>query len=230
MGYPHKSHPNETPILSKYFGEPEARTLDGWKQRGGYRALQQALGMTPGGHRERREGIRAARPRRRRLPNGHEVVVHEAGRRQAALSLRATPTNPSPARSRIARSCGGRRTRSSRERAIGAYAIGAEVAYIYIRGEFTEPLRVMEAAVKEAYDAGILGKNAMGSGHADRHPRASRRGRVHLRRRDGADEFARRAARQSAHQAAVPRRRRIVRTADDDQQRRDAGRGAAHPE
>ncbi|HEV7705994.1 MAG TPA: NADH-ubiquinone oxidoreductase-F iron-sulfur binding region domain-containing protein, partial [Gemmatimonadaceae bacterium] len=49
--------------------------------------------------------------------------------------------------------------------AIGAYTIGAEVAYIYIRGEFTEPLRVMEAAVKEAYAAGILGKNAMGSGH-----------------------------------------------------------------
>ena len=47
MGYPHKSHPKETPILSKYFGEPQARTLDGWKERGGYRALQQALGMTP---------------------------------------------------------------------------------------------------------------------------------------------------------------------------------------
>jgi NADH-quinone oxidoreductase subunit F len=47
MGYPHKSHPKETPILSKYFGEPQSRTLDGWKQRGGYRALQQALGMTP---------------------------------------------------------------------------------------------------------------------------------------------------------------------------------------
>ena len=47
MGYPHKTHPKETPILSKYFGEPQARTLDGWKQRGGYRALQQARGMTP---------------------------------------------------------------------------------------------------------------------------------------------------------------------------------------
>jgi len=48
--------------------------------------------------------------------------------------------------------------------AIGAYAIGAEVAYIYIRGEFTEPLAVMENAVKEAYSAGLLGANAMGSG------------------------------------------------------------------
>jgi NADH-quinone oxidoreductase subunit F len=48
--------------------------------------------------------------------------------------------------------------------AIGAYAIGAETAYIYIRGEFTEPLARMEAAVKDAYAAGIIGKNAMGSG------------------------------------------------------------------
>jgi NADH-quinone oxidoreductase subunit F len=48
--------------------------------------------------------------------------------------------------------------------AIGAYAIGAETAYIYIRGEFTEPVVRVENAIKEAYAAGILGKNAMGSG------------------------------------------------------------------
>jgi NADH-quinone oxidoreductase subunit F len=48
--------------------------------------------------------------------------------------------------------------------AIGAHAIGAETAYVYIRGEFTEPIFRMEAALKEAYAAGILGKNAMGSG------------------------------------------------------------------
>jgi NADH-quinone oxidoreductase subunit F len=34
--------------------------------------------------------------------------------------------------------------------AVGAHAIYAETAYIYIRGEFTEPIRVMEAAVAEA--------------------------------------------------------------------------------
>ncbi|MFL5582947.1 MAG: NADH-quinone oxidoreductase subunit NuoF, partial [Gemmatimonadaceae bacterium] len=48
--------------------------------------------------------------------------------------------------------------------AIGAYAIGAETSYIYIRGEFTEPLQRVGAAIEEAYEAGILGKNAMGSG------------------------------------------------------------------
>ena len=48
--------------------------------------------------------------------------------------------------------------------AIGAYAIGAETCYIYIRGEFTEPIARVEAALKECYAAGILGKNAMGTG------------------------------------------------------------------
>src|SRR5688500_12365047 len=48
--------------------------------------------------------------------------------------------------------------------AIGSYAIGAETCYIYIRGEFTEPLERMEAALKEARAAGIIGKNAMGTG------------------------------------------------------------------
>src|SRR4249919_2912423 len=35
--------------------------------------------------------------------------------------------------------------------AIGSYAIGAETCYIYIRGEFTEPLARVEAALKECY-------------------------------------------------------------------------------
>jgi NADH-quinone oxidoreductase subunit F len=48
--------------------------------------------------------------------------------------------------------------------AIGSYAIGAETCYIYIRGEFTEPLVRVESALKECYAAGILGTNAMGTG------------------------------------------------------------------
>jgi len=49
--------------------------------------------------------------------------------------------------------------------AIAAYAMGATVAYNYIRGEFIdEPVPRFEAAVKEAYEAGLLGKNIQGSG------------------------------------------------------------------
>jgi NADH-quinone oxidoreductase subunit F len=49
--------------------------------------------------------------------------------------------------------------------AIAAYAMGATVAYNYIRGEFMdEPVPRFEAAVKEAYEAGLLGKNIQGKG------------------------------------------------------------------
>ena len=49
--------------------------------------------------------------------------------------------------------------------AIAAYSMGATVGYNYIRGEFIdEPVPRFEAALKEAYEAGLLGKNIGGSG------------------------------------------------------------------
>ena len=49
--------------------------------------------------------------------------------------------------------------------AISAYAMGATVAYNYIRGEFIdEPVPIFEAALQEAYDAGWLGRDVRGSG------------------------------------------------------------------
>jgi len=49
--------------------------------------------------------------------------------------------------------------------AIGAYATNSTVAYNYIRGEFLgEPVPRFEAALEEAYAAGLLGKNVRGSG------------------------------------------------------------------
>jgi len=49
--------------------------------------------------------------------------------------------------------------------AIASYAMGATVAYNYIRGEFLdEPVPRFEAALEEAYAAGLLGKNIQRSG------------------------------------------------------------------
>lgn len=48
--------------------------------------------------------------------------------------------------------------------AMMAYVIGAESAYNYLRGEFAEHYLVMEAAVAEATEAGLLGDNIQGSG------------------------------------------------------------------
>jgi NADH-quinone oxidoreductase subunit F len=48
--------------------------------------------------------------------------------------------------------------------AIGCYAIGAKVGYIYIRGEFYHVQQQLQKAVDEAYAGGFLGKNIFGSG------------------------------------------------------------------
>ncbi|BAT71012.1 NADH-quinone oxidoreductase subunit F [Thermosulfidibacter takaii ABI70S6] len=49
--------------------------------------------------------------------------------------------------------------------AISAYAIGAHEAFIYIRGEYEYGAQVLERAIKEAEEAGVLGKNALRSGY-----------------------------------------------------------------
>jgi len=49
--------------------------------------------------------------------------------------------------------------------AIGCYAMGASAGYNYLRGEFHhEPFERIEAALKEAYEAGLLGHDIQGSG------------------------------------------------------------------
>ena len=47
---------------------------------------------------------------------------------------------------------------------LAGFAIGAHTGYIYIRGEFYREAQHLEIAIREAYEAGLLGKNAAGSG------------------------------------------------------------------
>ena len=163
MGYPHKSHPRETPLLSEFFGDAEARSLDGWKKRGGYQALEKALGMAPADITNivKESGLRGRGGAG--FPTGLKWSFMKPGDgKPHYLCCNADESEPGTFKDReimrwtphaLVEGC-----------AIGAYAIGAETAYIYIRGEFTEPLEFMERAVREAYEAGILGANAMGTG------------------------------------------------------------------
>jgi len=163
MGYPHKSHPRETPVLSKHFGDPDAISLDGWKRRGGYKALEQALNMEPSAIVDivKASGLRGRGGAG--FPTGVTWSFMRPGDgKPHYLCCNADESEPGTFKDReimrwtphaLIEGC-----------AVGAYAIGAETAYIYIRGEFTEPIQRMEAALKEAYAAGILGNNAMGTG------------------------------------------------------------------
>lgn len=48
---------------------------------------------------------------------------------------------------------------------LASVAIGAHAAYVYIRGEFYHEAMALQKAIDEAYDAGLIGKNASGSGY-----------------------------------------------------------------
>ena len=139
MGFPHPSHPKETVVLSKHFGEPAARTFKGWVERGGYEALKRALGMTPDAIIEE---IKASGLRGRGgagFPTGLKWSFMPKGDgKPHYLCCNADESEPGTFKDReimrwtphaLVEGC-----------AIGAYAIGAETAYIYIRGEFTEPI------------------------------------------------------------------------------------------
>jgi len=47
---------------------------------------------------------------------------------------------------------------------LASFAMGAHACYIYVRGEFTNEAKHLQQAVDEAYKAGLVGKNACGSG------------------------------------------------------------------
>ncbi|SEA21730.1 NADH-quinone oxidoreductase subunit NuoF [Rubrimonas cliftonensis] len=47
---------------------------------------------------------------------------------------------------------------------IASFGMGAHACYIYIRGEYVREREALQAAIDEAYDAGLIGKNACGSG------------------------------------------------------------------
>jgi NADH-quinone oxidoreductase subunit F len=163
MGYPHPSHPKETVVLSKYFGDAQARTHDGWVQRGGYQALKKVLGMTPDAVIEeiKTSGLRGRGGAG--FPTGLKwSFMPKNDGKQHFLVCNADESEPGTFKDReimrwtphgLIEGC-----------AIGAYSIGADRCYIYIRGEFTEPWKVMNRAVDEAYEKGVLGANAMGSG------------------------------------------------------------------
>ncbi len=163
MGYPHKPHPRETLVLSSHFGDADARTLEGWKKRGGYRALEQALGMDPVAVQNvvKESGLRGRGGAG--FPTGLKWSFMRIGDgKPHYLCCNADESEPGTFKDReimrwtphgLIEGC-----------AIAAHAIGAETTYIYIRGEFTEPLERMEAALAEARKAGIIGGNAMGSG------------------------------------------------------------------
>jgi NADH-quinone oxidoreductase subunit F len=152
-----------TPALTAHWDEPDSFTLAAYRRSGGYQALPKALGMGPD------EVIQAVKDSGLRgrggagfptgvkwgfIPQGdgkpHYLVVNadesEPGTCKDIPLMLATP-------------------QALVEGAIiAAYAIRANRAFIYVRGEVLHVIRRVHHAVAEAYAAGYLGENILGSG------------------------------------------------------------------
>jgi NADH-quinone oxidoreductase subunit F len=152
-----------TPALSAYWDEPDSFTLARYRRDGGYRALPKALAMPPD---QVIQTLKDSVLRGRGgagfptgvkwgfIPQGdgkpHYLVVNaDESEPGACKDMPTLLANPQALIEGIV---------------IAAYAIRAELAFIYIRGEVLHVIRRLQHAVAEAREAGFLGRDILGSG------------------------------------------------------------------
>ena len=152
------------PIITKYVREPNSFTLDFYLQHGGYESLKKALSAhTPD---QIVEMVKASGLRGRGgagFPTGMKwQFVDKKSEKPRYIACNADESEPGTFKDHVIME---RNPHLLIEGcAIACYAIGAKVAYIYIRGEFFHVQQVLEQQIAEARAKGYLGKNIFGSG------------------------------------------------------------------
>src|SRR3954453_424333 len=150
------------PVLTKHVREPNSFTLDFYLQHGGYDALKAALGKTPDDIIALVTAAGLGGRGGAGLPTGMKGKSVEKKAEPRYIVCNADESEPGTFKDHLLME---RNPHLLIEGcAIGCYAIGSSVAYIYIRGEFLHVQLVLEEAIAEAYRAGYLGKNIFGSG------------------------------------------------------------------
>ena len=143
--------------LSEHFGDEAYRTLDGYVAHGGFAGLRKALALEPA------EIVQLVKDSGLR---GRGGAGFSAGLKWSFMPASADRTKVLVANGDESEP-GSFKDRLIMERApfqiiegiaIAARATGATKAYLYIRGEYAHPARVMEQAIAEAYEAGWLGR------------------------------------------------------------------------
>ena len=139
----------------------DSHTLDRYRATGGYTALPRALKMTPD---EVKEEVKASSIRGRGgagFPTGVKWGFL-APATPRYLVVNADESEP-----------GTFKDRQLLERdphqllegiIISAFALGVDHAFVYVRGEYPRPARRVQRAIDEAYEAGLLGTDILGSG------------------------------------------------------------------
>jgi NADH-quinone oxidoreductase subunit F len=152
-------------ILTEHINVPGIETLEVYRKHGGYRSVEKALKtMSPD---EVVEEVKTSGLRGRGgagFPTGMKwsfLAKPEGVPRY--LVCNADESEPGTFKDRVFME---KNPHALIEGMItSSYALGANTSYIYIRGELMFVLRILEKAIAEAYAAGLLGKNILGSGY-----------------------------------------------------------------
>ncbi len=149
--------------LTTGWGDPGSHTLARYLERGGYEGLKKALKMSP---QEVTDEVKASNLRGlggAGFPTGIKWgFVPANNTKPVYLAVNADEGEPGTFKDRLFLEREPHRLIEGI--AICCHAVGAKKAYIYVRGEFVYPIQQIENALREAREAGFIGKNLLGSG------------------------------------------------------------------
>jgi NADH-quinone oxidoreductase subunit F len=152
----------DTKLVTCNFGDPNMREIQTYLAAGGYQQLKKALGMS----REQILGeVKSSNLRGRGgagFPTGIKWGFIPKGAKEVYLVCNCDESEPGTCKDRELITWDPHLLIEGM--AISAHALGAEVNYIYIRGEMMAEVGILEKAIEEAYEAGYLGDNIAGSG------------------------------------------------------------------
>jgi NADH-quinone oxidoreductase subunit F len=150
-------------VLLEHADHPESASLDYYLSHGGYEGARKALG----GHEPDQliDLVKSSNLRGRGgagFPCGLKwSFVPKSTKKPKYLVINADESEPGTFKDRIFLERDPHQVIEGI--IIAAYAIQANTAYCYIRGEFVKGYRVMERAIAEAYEKGILGEEVLGT-------------------------------------------------------------------
>jgi NADH-quinone oxidoreductase subunit F len=156
--------PYVTSYLTEHFGDDDFATLAGYQRSGGYAAARKAIKeMAPADVIELMKSSGLQGRGGAGFSTGLKWSFMPAkSDKPKYLVCNADESEPGSFKDRILIERGAHQMLDGI--LVAAWATGAEKTFIYIRGEYAEPARILQRAIDEAYEAGYLGKNVMKSG------------------------------------------------------------------
>ncbi|PTL76406.1 NADH-quinone oxidoreductase subunit NuoF [Vitiosangium sp. GDMCC 1.1324] len=149
------------PLISSAWGKPNSWKLEEYKKRGGYKGLEKALEMAPA---QIIDEVKKSNLRGRGgagFPTGLKwSFVPKDSPKAKYLAVNGDESEPGTFKDRYILENDPHMMLEGI--AIASYALGVHTCYVYLRGEFKLQAERTNAAIREAYAAGIFGKKILG--------------------------------------------------------------------